>query len=186
MIDDSIGNLIIEYTIKNSNFEKKRNYISLSHCYLSANELIEQYKTGFLDNVAIRLKCYKGYQMERDLINRLKNVFEGRIKTDVEFSAFDGIVKGHPDFIFDGYPGDCKSVLLDEWIPTDKLPRKVYFQMQAYMKYSNIDKALVIYESRESGSIRVFRINANLSIQNEIHTKLSEVVFIIKRLKGTI
>src|SRR5690606_15401377 len=85
-------------------------------------------------------------------------------------------IAGHPDLSFNGYPADCKSVPLDEHLPKDgKLPRKVYWQMQAYMFYTQKDRALVIYESRETGLIRHYWIRANLSIQRQIHSKLEFV-----------
>lgn len=86
-------------------------------------------------------------------------------------------IKGHPDFGFEGYPADCKSVPLDEHFPSNgKLPRKVYWQMQAYMRFSETQKALVIYESRETGSIRHYWIRENASIQRQIYSKLKFVV----------
>lgn len=166
-----------KYTAANSNFQPERNYISLSHIHLSAEEIINQFKEGFEDSIPVRLKCYKGYQMERDLMERIKAVWGARIKTDIEVSAFDGLVKGHPDFTFDDYPSDCKSVLMDDWFPKDgKLPRRIYWQMQAYMKYSGKDKALVIFESRESGKLIDYWVRANWNIQKEIDEKLQQIV----------
>jgi hypothetical protein len=180
MNEKTITKLLTDYTTENSNFETSRDYISLSHCHLSIEELVNQYKSGFQDGIQTRLKCYKGYQMERDLLIRIIDVFgKDRIKLDQEISAFNGKVKGHPDFWFMNYPADCKSVLMDDWLPNGWLPRKVYWQMQGYMYYSNRNKALVIYETRQSGLIKSFWINANRSIQNEIDLKLNEVIKII-------
>jgi len=174
---------IEKYTIENSNFQSERDYISLSHIHLSVDEIINQFKAGFKDTVPIRLKCYKGYQMERDLVERIKAVWGERIKTDIEVSAFDGLVKGHPDFAFDNYPGDCKSVLMDDWIPKDgKLPRRIYWQMQAYMKYSEKDKSLVIFESRESGKLVDFWVKENRDIQNEIGEKLQQIIKVVSSI----
>lgn len=168
---------IEKYTLENSNFQQKRNYISLSHIHLSVDEIINQFKAGFEDTIPIRLKCYKGYQMEKDLMHRIKAVWGERIKTDIEISAFNGLVKGHPDFTFDDYPGDCKSVLMDDWIPKDgKLPRRIYWQMQAYMGYSGKNKSIVIFESRESGKLVDYWVRPNWTIQNEINEKLKQVI----------
>jgi len=168
---------IEKYTCANSNFQPKRNYISLSQIHLSVEEIINQFRGGFEDTIAGRLKCYKGYQMEKDLMQRIKSVFGARIKTETEIAAFDGLVKGHPDFTFNDYPSDCKSVLMDDWFPKDgKLPRRIYWQMQAYMKYSGKDKALVIFESRESGKLIDYWVRANWNIQNEIEQKLQQIV----------
>ncbi|WP_256013184.1 hypothetical protein [Desertivirga xinjiangensis] len=173
----SIAQSLIDYTVQNSSFENRRNYVSLSNSHLNADEIYSNYINGFVAGKKERLKCYKGYQMEKDLLNRIQAVYGPRVKVDIELSAFDGLVKGHPDFTFDDYPGDCKSVLLDEWLPKDgKLPKKVYWQMQSYMKYAKKDKALVIYESRESGLIIDIWIKQNPNIQNAIHEKNKSVV----------
>jgi hypothetical protein len=109
--------------------------------------------------------------MERDLKERINKCFVGHVGPGGEISAFNGLVQGHPDFLFDGYPADCKSVNLDEHLPIEsKLPRKVYWQMQGYMFYGGASKALVIYESRQSGFIRDFWINANPMVQSQIDT----------------
>ena len=64
-----------KYTIENSNFPiGERLYIGY-HIHLSVDEIINQFKAGFKDTVPIRLKCYKGYQMERDLVERIKAVW---------------------------------------------------------------------------------------------------------------
>jgi len=177
MNEEQITEAIERYTALHSNFETSRDYISLSHCHQSIDEILHQYKNGFPDSLKTRLKCYKGYQMELDLLARIKKVFgPDRVKTGWEISAFDGKVKGHPDFKFMEYPADCKSVLMDDWLPIGKLPKRVYWQMQGYMLYSDRIRALVIYESRETGLLKSFWINANRSIQAEIDQKMKEVV----------
>jgi len=174
-IAENITKDIEDYTAENSNYETSRNYISLSHCSLSVEEIVNQYRNGFKDSLEIRLRCYKGYQMEFDLVMRLSKIYPGKIKTGTEITGFGGIVKGHPDFMFEGCPGDCKSVLMNDWIPQNgKLPRKVYWQMQGYMKYSETNKSLVIYESREGGRIKAFWVYPNQRIQEEINLKLSQ------------
>lgn len=174
-----IATFLENYTCGISNFETSRSYISISHCGLSIEEIIEQQKQGFVDSPEIRLRCYKGYQMEADLKARIKGAFPDRYSVAVEASAFDGRVKGHPDFMFDGMPGDCKSVALDEHLPQGRVPRKVYWQMQGYMLYLNKGKSLVIYESRSTGKLLDFWIPANLTIQEQIHDKFEQVLLAI-------
>lgn len=185
MNTELIENILVDYTCMHSNYETYRDYVSLSHCALSVDEIVNQYWNGFKDTKEIRLRCYKGYQMEFDLLQRLSGAFPGRISGFNEISAYNGLVKGHPDFSFDDYPGDCKSVLKDEWIPEPgKLPRKVYWQMQGYMLYSKKSIALVIYESRESGYIKVFWIDSNYWIFDKIDKKMRNVVKTIKEFKS--
>lgn len=172
-----ISSTLEQFTASISKFETKRPYISLSNSIKTEEELRHEFFNGFQDGHEIRLKCYKGYQMERDLKERINKCFVGHVGPGGEISAFNGLVQGHPDFLFDGYPADCKSVNLDEHLPIEsKLPRKVYWQMQGYMFYGGASKALVIYESRQSGFIRDFWINANPMVQSQIDIKMRNVL----------
>ncbi len=172
----TIAEEIERYTAEHSNFDVRRDYISLSHIHQTVEEIVDQYRNGFQDGRDVRLRCYKGYQMEKDLLVRIRAVYGPRIKGGGEISIFDGLVKGHPDFLFDDYPGDCKSVLMDEWLPIDgKLPRRIFWQMQAYMKFAEKQKALVIFESRESGKLVDIWLRPSFKVQNEIVDKLEEI-----------
>lgn len=172
---------IEHYTAEHSNFDSSRDYISMSHSNLSVDDLVNQYESGFDDSLAIRLKCYKGYQMQKDLINRITAVFGDDITTDAEISAFNGIVRGPPDFMYNhpeyhGIPGDVKSVAMDAWLPQDKVPYRVFCQMQAYMLYSATAHAMVIYESRETGKLVQYNITQSRKVQTEIDDKFRAVV----------
>lgn len=182
LIDNAIKDKLTKYTIDNSSFECKRKYISLSHIWLPEDELISQYKIGFNGDNKSKLKCYKGYQMQQDLILRLINIYNDKISTGIEISLYDGLIQGHPDCTFMEAPCDIKSELMDEWIFKKRLPIKTYWQMQAYMKYLGQDEALVIYESRESGIIMPYWIYDNDQIQQQIDDKIKRIV---KRIKET-
>lgn len=175
-----ISEALENYTCGISNFETSRNYLSISHCALSVDEIVKQWKSGFNDSKEIRLRCYKGYQMEADLKARIKGLFQERYSEGIEVSAFEGLVKGHPDFMFDGFPGDCKNVQIDEHLPVGGVPRKVYYQMQGYMFYLKKPKALVIYESRGTGKIVDFWLHADRRVGLEIDERFNHVVQLIK------
>lgn len=175
-MNNDITKKLEAYTAANSNFETSRNYISMSHASSTVEEIINSWKNGFEDSLQIRLRCYKGYQMEKDLVGRIFNTFPNEVEKHPELTAFNGIVKGHPDFAFMKYPSDVKAVPLEEHLPGFKLPRRVYAQMQAYMFYGNKSKALVIYEARDSGKIQHYWIDANNKIQQEIDQKFRTVI----------
>ncbi len=179
----SISKELEKFTAEHSQFELSRNYISLSNCIASEAELISQYLDGFKANHGDLLRCYKGYQMEADLIDRLiKSPLSEHVVIKPEITAFGGLVKGHPDFNYYEFPADFKSVNLEEHFPEYKLPRKVYWQLQGYMLYSKTEKAVAVYEARATGRIIEFWCKANKSIQDEIHEKLTNVVNKIKSL----
>ena len=100
-----ITKLLEDYTAEHSHYETSRNYVSLSHCALSVAEIVDQYRNGFPDSLHTRLRCYKGYQMEEDLVMRIQKAFPEQLGFGGEITAFDGLVKGHPDFSFEDDPG---------------------------------------------------------------------------------
>lgn len=183
IIMGQIATFLENYTCGISHFETSRDYISISHCALSIEEIVRQQRSGFDDTPGIRLRCYKGYQMEADLKQRIMFAFPAEYSQGGEVSAFDGRVKGHPDFRFNGFPGDCKSVPLDEHLPQGRVPRKVFYQMQGYMLYLDKNRALVIYESRETGKLIDFWLVAVPSVQEEIHTKFQMVLRELKAIE---
>ena len=172
-----ISELLQDYTCDHSSFEETRDYISMSYASLPKEEILRLFKeTQKPDDLSL-LRCYKGYQMEKDLKDRIFQVFHERVIDKPEIVAHEGLVKGHPDFRFDGFPADCKTVPLDDHLPIEKkVSRKIYCQMQAYMLYDNKEKALVIYESRETGRIFDLWLRENKVIQAEIEEKYRWVV----------
>lgn len=170
---------VIDYTLSQSNFDERRTYLSLSHALDDVMQLCKSFKNGYEANETLRLKCYKGYQMQRDLVNRIVAALPGRIDTE-KVCQLSELSKGHPDFFFlndDGVwiPGDCKSVLMDEWIPQNgRVSKKVYWQMQAYMLASNTHESVVVFESRESGLIKCVSVRADIKVMHEIKRKFQE------------
>lgn len=121
--------------------------------------------------------------MERDLLSRLENLYGHNLITGKEISAFNGLVKGHPDAFLFGIPLDCKSVLMDDWIPKDRtLPNRIFWQMQSYMLYTNTSLSFVVFESRENGLIKVIPVCETKAIQDKIQEKLLKVVESIKSI----
>ena len=180
---DQIAAAVMAWTAANSGHQEHRDYIGLSHAAQTIEEMLADYN-GFVADDAQKRKYYKGYQMEADPLRRLRLVFGDRVQPGGEISAFNGFVKGHPDFRFDGWPGDCKTVPLDEPLPEPAhLPRRVFWQMQAYMLYAPAEKSLVIYESRETGLLRAFWLHPVWPIQDQINENFESVVAKITQLR---
>ena len=174
---------LTQWTLENNGHELVRDYIGLSQCALSIEEIVNSKLNGFPVGEDQLRKFYKGHQMEADLLRRLRIRIGDRVQPGGEIVAFGGRVKGHPDFLFDGYPGDCKSVPLDEHIPQRRgLPRRVFWQMQGYMLFAPAQRSVVVYESRETGVIQAFDLFPVISIQREIQQKMAQV---LGRLEGT-
>lgn len=182
MTEFAISKEIEKWTIKNSGFEEKRNYISLSRIYFKPDILIDEYLNGFRADRVGRLKCYKGYQMEKDMLKRMKEIYSDELRTGFEISIENGLFKGHPDFVLWDDPGDVKSVLLDEYLPWDNhVSPKNYYQIQAYMLFMNREKGYLLYESRESGLILALSFAPNLKVQDNIKQKIEEVKLLLKQ-----
>lgn len=165
-----ISRALTAYTCEHSNFDKTRPYLSLSHANLPEDKIWEQFIKGFEDSTEIRLRCYKGYQMEKDMLERLATLYP--IKTGTEISAFGGLVKGHPDFELPGIIGDIKSVASDRYLPSVfGIPYRAQCQMQAYLLFNDGKRGLFIFESRESGKIEEFWLDRSLGMMEEIFDK---------------
>lgn len=170
---------LINYTASISQFDTKRDYISMSNIHLDAEELVKQFKEGYRATLHQKLKCYKGYQMEHDLKYRISNILCERhnIQMHVEYKTEDNLFKCHPDLGIDEIPTDCKSVLKDEWLPDsyNKVSRKIKYQMQGQMLLGKQNRAMLIYESRESGLIKCIDVEPVAWMQDEILIKMDAV-----------
>lgn len=179
---DQLQRDLTKYTVDHSRFEEARDYIGLSSIWDCPAAIINRYLHGNGDpGVRGRLKCYKGYQIEDDIVDRLiaiygngRDAFE-RVKRDVEISLYGGLVKGHMELMIDGILVEIKSVPLDEHLP-QKLARKVLWQVNAYMKYLPSGRCFVVYESRESGLFRVFEVMADKEFGERIERKVEQLV----------
>lgn len=176
---------LIQHTIFNSHFDTRRDNISLSNIVKTPDELISDMNNGYTADQKAKLKCYKGYQMERDLVQRIMSEFKDIQFTSHTIDLHNGLFKGHPDLVeMDTMiPWDCKSVLKDEWLPIDykSIPRKVKYQMNAYMLGLKVNKSFVVYESRESGLIRVYLLGPSPIIQDDINSKIANILIKIKQ-----
>jgi hypothetical protein len=166
---------LIDFTVFNSRFEDIRNYIGLSKIIEPAEELAKLYNSPISASLEDKVKCYKGYQEEADIVRRLKCLYFERI-TYKEIIAYGGLVKGHPDCWLDDCPVDVKSFARDEYMPTDRVHKRIYWQMQAYLLYSNSAKGFYVCESRESGLIKVIGANPNPVVQKMIDDKIKQVM----------
>jgi hypothetical protein len=183
---DQLQRDLTKYTVDHSRYEEARNYIGLSSIWDCPAAIINRYLHGNGDpGVRGRLKCYKGYQIEDDVVERLiavygsgRDAFE-RIKRDVPIILFDGLVQGHMELTIDGIPIEVKSVPLDEHLP-QRIPKKVLWQVNAYLRYLPSDRCIVVYESRESGLLRTFDIWADKEFGERIEKKVEQLVWYAK------
>lgn len=172
---------LIRYTTLNSHFDNTRNYISLSNVSKPVEDILYDYYHGYNADTKAMLKCYKGYQMERDLKQRIQNVctiMQIPFSDKIELSLGADYIKGHPDLLINNIPAYCKSVLKDEWLPetSRNISYKIKCQLNAYMMAANCDYAYAIYESRESGLLKELLYDADRLIQKQITDKIEQII----------
>ena len=168
---------LIQWSTRHARLNDRERYIGLSkigECPLS------NYRLYFMPNgVAYReenqlLKFYIGYASEDDIVLRLKGL--GDYRPGEQISMFGGRVQGHTDGSFEGRLVEIKSVALESWLPTDRLPHKVWWQVQAYLRYTSFRDAYVIYLARETGRVAVFEVAEDRELGRRIHNRVLALV----------
>lgn len=179
-----IKQALVAHTVAQSGYDTHRDYIGLSQLHKCSVEIWNAYWEGNSANLQQKLLCYKGYQMEHDLCNRLSAIYPegfevGAVRT---IMAYDGLVQGHPDGYLHGYPLDIKTVDDERFIPTNlrTMPYRVRLQMQAYLFFLPASFGYVVYESRDTGAIEVFTIPVDRYLQLQITEKVVELVNAVK------
>lgn len=172
----SLETRLIDWTKHHGRLDQHRSYIGLSKigdCPL-VNYRMYFSPNGFRDDAEQLMKFYIGYASEDDVVLRLKGL--GEYRAGVQISMFDGLIQGHTDGSFEGRLVEIKSVGLDAWIPNGRLPHKVWWQVQAYLRYTSFQKAYVIYLARETGRLRVFDVAADEEMGRRIHNRVLDLV----------
>lgn len=163
-------------SIKASNgFDAKRNYVGLSSIADSVDDLLQKFNSPpqSQDNESA-LKTWVSYGAEALLIQQIINIGG---KGGVEISLFDGIIKGHTDASYKDVLVEIKSVATSDHFPKDRLPRRVFWQVQGYLKYlPQFRSCEVIYIARDSGRLFSTSVNRVASIQMEIENKIDAIV----------
>jgi len=156
---------IIEYITENSGFELKRSYISISHLSECPRKIVREYLDGFTLEEHTHRMAYAGYESEDNMKNMLRLL--GFLETEnVEVVApFDERLRGHLDGVWEDSVIEIKSVSrrqFDKIVQkTDRIPWKHYVQVQMYMRYSGLGRALVFYRNRETYEHMVIAIPFN-------------------------
>lgn len=186
-------------TAAQSRFEANRAYLGMSDASLPVNKIVERYFEQRNATLRAHLLCYKGYQMEDDVIRRYREYLMKLNPTaysirDYQIEAFDGMVKGHPDLLVmypkwsnstvainSTVPTDVKSLPSDELLPLrwEDISLKAQMQMQAYLHFTKLPMGRMIFESRENGFFRVFDVTRMPAVGQEIEDKFTEAINII-------
>ena len=165
---------LIEWSVANSGYDSHRAYIGLSGIIDCDRVIYRRYFETREVPAEAKLKTKITYELEDALRNRLSDM--GLAKPGVEISEFGGMVKGHTDGEIKGCLLEIKTVAEADHLPTNRVPYRVYWQVQAYMYYGDYRSAYVIYLDRSTGQIRVFDINLDDSMGRKIQAKLIRII----------
>lgn len=164
---------LLDYTLAHCGYGEHRGYLGMSQISKCPRRLFFEVKDGSPSDVASNLRCYKGYQEEKDILARVSLVVEGLgakvIMTDEvrELCASDERFLGHPDGELIALDGswrmliEIKSTLqeaLDKIIEKARIPIPHWWQVQCYLHFGDWERAFVIYEARDTGQIYVYPV----------------------------
>lgn len=153
-----------ECVAKNSRYETKRNYLSMSRIGECPLILYKEYLQGTIPNYANYSGAFLGYTFE-DIIAKwlidLKVI--DPTTRNLELSALEGKFKGH----IDGSTNpktliEIKSVnkkKFDQIRQDTKVPTKNFLQAQTYMYHGKFEETTIFYVCRETMEFEIKRFN---------------------------
>lgn len=161
---------LVRITAENSGHEEHRDYLGMSQIAKCPRRLFFEIQNGTPSDLDGKLRCYKGYQMECDLLTRMALVLDllggdWILAPEVgEISALGEQFIGHPDGELVSLDGkerilvEIKSTLqesLDRILERARIPTRHWWQVQCYLRFGGWERALIIYEARDTGRIYV-------------------------------
>ena len=156
----------------------------MSNLHLRIEEILERYRNGYHPDEEQKLKLFQGTQSEIGMRGRLEIVCKklGLAWGDPRvLSAYGGRLTGHTDGDIDGDTViEIKTVpdvaILNKMKGGDRVPFKVFSQVNAYMLWGPYERALVIYETRNEGLLWLVEVLPNNRVQAELQAKAEEVL----------
>ncbi len=175
----SLERNLIEWSVLNSGYDEHRNYIGLSGIGDCSLVIYRKYFNRTGASAESQLKTRYSYEVEQLIQKRLLDM-GGSMKGYLpgkEISLYDGLVQGHTDGEFDGDLLEIKTVPLAEHIPVNReIPRRAFWQSQAYMLYGPYSRTLIIYFARDFGKFKIFELRPDNRLMIEIPQKIDRLV----------
>lgn len=176
MLSKELQTSLINWTILNSGHQEHRGYIGLSGIGDCERVIYERYLHGNQASLDDHLKTRISYELESKLIQRLS---EMRLYSPGEtIELYDGLVQGHTDGVLAGADLlEIKTIPLEQWLPKDgRLPHRVFWQVQAYLHFTQRRYAHVVYLARDSGYAQVYGTRVSDRMGQKITEKLERLV----------
>ncbi len=175
MIVKDVEKELIEWSAANSGYDEHRPYIGLSGIGDCSLLIWRRFFNHTGASTESRLKTRYSYEIEKNLQERLKAM--GIYSPGKEISLYDGLVQGHTDGEINKDLLEIATVPLTEHIPrSDEIPRKKFWQSQAYMLYGHYDRSIIIYFARDYGVFKVFKVFRHRVMGDRIMSKVDALV----------
>ena len=173
-ITADIQHQLVNYIVEHSGHEPHRHYIGLSGISDCEQVIYDRYIHGTPATIGERMKTAISYDLERVLIEKLTALRLYRKGEDI--CLYNGLVQGHTDGWIKDDLLEIKTVEREEWFPQHHLPVRVFFQVQAYLHYLNIQFAQVIYLARDNGAVQVYKERHDIRRGDEIARKVERLM----------
>lgn len=184
MRPNELESQIVNWTVMNSGFDLRRPYIGLSGIYDCPALIYERYFNGYERlSVDEHLKTRMAYDLEAVLQARLMQL--GVYSEGETIRLHDGLVQGHTDGVIDGRDLlEIKTVSINEHLPPNKrIPKRVFWQVQAYLHYTKRRYAQIVYLARASGLVMVLGLKYREDIGGRIERKVDRLVEAVRNVR---
>lgn len=176
---EDLERILIDWTLRHSGYDEHRNYIGLSGIADCPQIIYHRYFNETPASNGLKLRTRYSYEIEANLIDRLKGLGIYKERKN-PITAYGGIVQGHIEGEVSGSLLEIKTVPLAEHLPNGSVPRKVYWQSQAYMYYGAYPETLCLYFARDSGQFKVFDLWPDHRIMMDIDRKIQNLIIAIQ------
>jgi hypothetical protein len=172
---------LVCWTVQHSGFDEVRPYIGLSQIGDCERVLYDRaISNGRIISEAEHLRTKLSYELEAALIERIRGM--GLYLPGEAISLHDGMVQGNTDGRIGEDILEIKTVSYEAHFPDGKLPRRVWWQTQAYMHYLRRRETIILYLSRADGKLRVYPVRYSDDYGERIEEKVEKVVQAVREL----
>lgn len=184
MHTNQLDTLLTGYTLDRSGHDPCRTYIDLSQV---ADCELELYRAYLAARSGIRTEPSIPYETiliscELEAALRARLAALGVYSPGRTIHLYDGLVQGHTDGETpDGDLLEIKTVALERNIPWDgQLPRRIHWQINAYLRYTGCRQAHIIYLARDTGRIHIITVRESQTTTRLIAARLARLAEAIR------
>lgn len=147
---------LVAHTQENCGYIERRHILDMGRLGECPRKLTWELLNDCPVSHDIKMRLYKGRQMETEIQVRLRNIFRHLYEGPKPIYALDGKVVGFTDGQAGNVMIKIRSVPDDDALPNGRAPNNHYWQTQALMHFGHFSSCIMIYESRTSGRIRTY------------------------------